>query len=93
MVKRTIWKWSLDRVDVQTVNIPRGAMILSVQMQQGAPQIWALCDPTEPKVPRAFRIIGTGHEIPGYPGAYVATVIDGQFVWHVFECAPPTKAE
>lgn len=85
MVKRTIWKWSMERVDCQRLMMPRGAKILSVQMQHGAPQIWAYCDPTEKFERREFRIIGTGHDIPSHPGEHIATVQDRDFVWHVFE--------
>lgn len=33
---------------------------------------------------REFRIFGTGHDVP-HRFEHVGSVIDGQYVWHVFE--------
>lgn len=86
MKERTIWKWSLALTDVQALQIPRGAKLLSVQMQGELPQLWALVDPSEPRDMRTIRIIGTGHPIDEHPGEYVGTfqMRDGALVFHVF---------
>jgi len=51
------------------------------------PQLWAYVDPTEPRVTRKFRIIGTGHPIATDPGDYIGTfqMGGGALVFHVFE--------
>lgn len=85
MKKRVIWKWSLGRLGEQVIEIPRGAMVLTVQKQHGAPQIWAYCDPTEPKEAIVISVIGTGIDIPAHPGDYIGTIQEGEFVWHIFK--------
>lgn len=87
MKERTIWKWTLAVTDVQAFDMPKGAKILSVQVQGGMPQLWAYVDPTEPRVTRTIRIIGTGHPIITHPGDYIGTfqMGGGALVFHVFE--------
>lgn len=96
---RTIWKFDLEITDQQTVELPKGAELLSVGEQDTTGrtlQLWALVEP-EPdwetdhtkREQRTFIIHGTGH--PALPGVskanHVATVISagGALVWHVFE--------
>ena len=83
-----IWKWTLATTDKQTLNMPKGAKILTVQTQGEEAQLWALCDETAPKEPRQFVIHGTGNPMPpGDPGTYIATyqLMGGSLVFHVFE--------
>jgi len=82
-----IWKWTLTIDDKQILTVPQGAEFLTVQTQNGDPQIWALCDETAPKVMRSIAIYGTGHPIPKNPGQYIATfqLVNLGLVFHVFE--------
>ena len=89
-----IWKWTLDRCDQQTLRLPTGARLLTVQMQGSSPCLWALCDETSsgPKEPRTIALYGTGHQIFNKePGEYIATfqTKGGIFVWHAFELKLP----
>lgn len=88
-----IWKFSLQFTDRQAIRMPVGAKILTVQMQNGNPQIWAQCDVDEEGTSsnfetRTFCIYGTGNWMPDNPGEYIATVqaSGGRLVWHIFEC-------
>lgn len=48
--------------------------------------LWAEVQPAAGLVERTFRILGTGHNMPeGVPLAYVGTVQQPPFVWHVYE--------
>jgi hypothetical protein len=71
------------------VTMPRGAELLSCQVQHGEITIWALVDLTEDDVVRTFRVFGTGHDVPDALTFhhYVGTVqfMNGQLVFHVFE--------
>ena len=69
------------------INIPKGATILSVRMQQQTPCFWALLDPSSPMELRTFVVYGTGHTVPDIPGKYIGAVFpkDAKFVFHVFE--------
>jgi hypothetical protein len=77
--------------DLQQVQMPRGAQVLSVQMQGGAPQLWALVDDNAPTTPRTFATYGTGNPMPEvtYGGRFVDTyqMHAGSSVFHVFEQA------
>lgn len=91
---RTIWKYDLAVTDVQKVSMPAGAILLHVGLQrenQGYDRtvtLWASVNSLAPKVERMFAVVGTGNPAPE-PGAddavYVGSVMDGPFVWHVFD--------
>ncbi len=82
-----IWKWELGVTDRQVLMMPIDAKVLTVQMQHGVPQLWALVDEADPKEPRQFATYGTGNPMPDDPGTYIATyqVHSGSLVFHVFE--------
>jgi hypothetical protein len=83
-----IWKFSLLVTDFQTITMPRGAVILDVQVQHGGPQLWAQVDPDAMREARVFRMYGTGNYMPdGDPGRYIGTfqIADGDLVFHVYE--------
>jgi len=80
-MKRTIYKYSLtDGV----ISMPKYALILKVGMQDGIPCIWVAVDPNVEREKREFAILGTGCIIPDR-WAYIDTMFDRQYVWHVFE--------
>lgn len=82
-----IWKYELEITDEQTVEMPRGAKVLSVANQGGKLCLWAEVDPSERIVVRHFLVIGTGHQITEDFDLrkFVGTVLMEPFVWHVFE--------
>lgn len=84
----TIWKYSLDAEDIQTLMMPEGAQILTAQMQGNALCLWAMVNPEKAKEKREIEVFGTGH--PGsdaVPRRYIGTVQmqGGALVWHIFE--------
>lgn len=84
----TIWKFILDIDDHVTVLMPKGAKVLTVQMQHGKACVWAICNPKAEKEERRFCWFGTG-----FPSMsllhldYVGTVQfdNGALVFHLFE--------
>lgn len=83
----TIWKFDLVLTDNQSISMPKGAQILSVQWQNGI-RIWAMCDDSAELIERHFVIRGTGHVIPERlfrTLTHLASVQVDIFVWHVFE--------
>jgi len=82
-----IWKYDLAALDLQTIELPRGARVLSVDAQGGNTVLWALVNPDEDMTERTFRICGTGHPVCPDPGTFIGTVLmaEGGLVWHVFE--------
>lgn len=83
---KAIWKFTMHGPR-QTIEMPEGAQILSLQTQHNEPQIWALVDPGADKESRTFRAIPTGAEFSPAGLAYVGTfqINDGSLVFHIYE--------
>lgn len=92
-MQKIIWKYELETTDIQKLELPKGAEILTVQVQKGIPCLWALVDPSIeiPKERRVIAIFGTGNfinSIAHFSGMkYIATyqLLAGNFIGHVFE--------
>lgn len=84
-----IYKYQLEVKDYFSIVMPKGASILTVQVQQGIPCIWAIVDPEQILMEtRNFRIFGTGHPIlVSAKNSYIGTfqLQNGGFVGHLFE--------
>ena len=88
-MEKRIWKYQLEVVDVQNISMPKGAEILTIQVQYGEPCLWALVDPKEEVEKRTIEIFGTGNPIlvDMEMRKYITTfnLLDGGLVFHVFE--------
>lgn len=85
---KTIWKYTLNLATLpQMIEMPFGAQLLDMQMQNGEMQLWALVDPTHIKTNRKFVTYMTGGTLPDNPGKYLGTVqrFDGALIYHMFE--------
>lgn len=82
-----IWKYPLKAQDLQEVQTPDGAQFIAAQVQNGQICLWAIVEPTLPKVWRVIRIIGTGHEFDAMGLDHIGSVQlhGGTLVFHVFE--------
>jgi hypothetical protein len=84
---KTIWKYEVFNV----LEMPKGAKILSLQVQNNLPHFWVLVDTEADKEKRIFSIYSTGFNLEmldldgkdKYIGTYQSLKTD--FVWHVFE--------
>ena len=82
-----VFKYELDP-STQKLELPVAAQVLTVQVQNGCPYIWALVDETLTTTEtRYFPIYGTGHRMRSGPRTYVGTfqLESGALVFHVFE--------
>jgi len=86
-MQRTIWKFPLDTIDNQDIEMPSDYELLAVQVQNGSPQLWALVDPETPPKAVSIRIVGTGHRILDEKIKYVGSyqLLHGALVYHCFE--------
>ena len=94
MDELTIWKFPFEIKDEFEIEIPEEFTVLSVQVQDGQPCIWAVVNPTSPKMRQGFILRGTGHPFSGnlkYAEgnpirSYIATfqTAEGRLVWHLF---------
>lgn len=81
----TIWKYELPLSSLNNLEIPSGAKILTVQVQNNKPCIWVQVDENNTKETRTFRIYGTGHTMLDEKTTYIGTWQDGIYVFHLFE--------
>lgn len=81
---KQIWKYD---VHDGSIRMPIGAKILSVQLQNNRPMMWAIVDPNAETEIRKFEIVGTGMGFndTNYMYTYIGTFQDNPFVWHLFE--------
>lgn len=85
---KVIWKYLIEP-GVKFIEMPAGAIPLSVQVQDGSPQLWAMVDQTKPMEKREFRVFGTGHEIQfPYKLSFIGTFQLSALVFHLFEVLP-----
>lgn len=81
-----IFKYAFRIEDSFTLMMPRGARVLSVQVQRERPCLWALVDEST-EARRYFKLVGTGHEFESTGWRFLGTfqMHDGALVWHLFE--------
>jgi len=84
----TIYKFPLRVTDIQELELPKGARLLTVQAQRGTPCLWAVVDDQEAEV-EYWRILtfGTGNPmLADAQYSYVSTyqLMDGDLIFHVF---------
>lgn len=89
-----IHKYGIPIDEEFSLQLPEGADILDVQVQNDTPYIWAMVDTEKPGEQRHFRVIGTGNPIKpfevhkyrrGYKHIGTFQMANGQLVWHLFE--------
>ena len=83
---QTIWKYKLDIVELQFVNMPLNSKILTVMMQDTQLCLWAEVLPDIPTEDRTIEIFGTGNPMDYTVNRkYIGSVNDGVFIWHIYE--------
>lgn len=92
---RAVWKFPVPYgAGPVKLKMPLMAKILHSGMSECVglgrivPHIWAEVDDSANTEIREFEVYGTGHIIKAEPRkarAYVGTVFEGPFVWHIYE--------
>ncbi len=70
----TINKYSIPAQATFSVNLPTGAQIVKIGLDNKTPTVWILLETTNPTVQRNFRVIKTGGNIPETNVAYLGTI-------------------
>lgn len=87
---KTIWKFKLEVKDSQKVEMPKGAKLLYVGVQDNIPHLWAEVDPDNINGKATIVTFGTGQRVDadrlGFVGTYM--LYGGSFVGHVYGKAP-----
>lgn len=93
-MSRSVWKFPIEVTDEFTIEMPKGARVLHVDVQRVSetnaqyeqPCLWALIDPDAEREQRTFYVHGTGHTFPVgrvHLGSFL--LYGGSFVGHLFE--------
>lgn len=83
-----IYKYPINLVPSQIIDMPEGARILSVQTQfADRPCIWAFVDICNKLVGRVFYVIATGQSFDSKNMLYIGTfqLDGGALVFHLYE--------
>ena len=83
-----IWKYPLGP-GKNELKLPKGAELLTAQMQGSGPQLWVKLDPKAEKVYREVRVLATGEAFNGDGFRYISTfqLEGGSLIFHAFEVA------
>lgn len=81
----TVYKYRLEWSPVQIVKLPF-KRVLTIQIQDGTPCLWALVNTDAPDIPLTVRMTGTGTDDGCDFGRmeYISTTQFGAFVLHWF---------
>ncbi len=84
---KKIFKYELQVTDSQTITMPKGAQIISAQVQNNKPVLWDIVDEFAKDDYTIINMVGTGHEIKfdhGYTFLSTIQLHGGMLVFHIF---------
>jgi hypothetical protein len=90
-MNKAIYKYPIQVTDTQSIHLPLGSEILTIQTENNEPHLWALVDPSEKDTEGVIiEIFGTGHPIGydmGVSREYISTfqLHKGIVVFHAFK--------
>ena len=86
-MNNVVWKYPIKIGGLTELNLPSGAQVLTANLQNEQPFLWALVDPNKPLTIRRFRLVATGEPLDANSVFYVGTLFPegGRFVLHLFE--------
>lgn len=89
---KKIYKYPIEIVDEQTLDLPTGADVVHVGHDPGGtPCLWAIIDTDAPVVSVKILVKGTGHPLPAGEIDHLGSFLSGPFVWHLFRA--PVSAD
>lgn len=86
---KTIYKYEV-KAGLNELYLPQDTKVLTVQIQDDNPYMWAIVKTDKPLVKRLFYTYGTGHEIKHLIKEYIGTfqLLNLGLVFHLFEVEP-----
>ena len=84
---KTIYKYKLKELTTQTITMPKGYEILSVQVQHGVICLWAIVTESNEPEDVTINVHGTGHPVTSNNLTYISTIqmLDGDLILFVFK--------
>jgi hypothetical protein len=92
---KTVYKYRLPLDEAFTIDLPRAAQLLSIQVQDGDAVLYALVDTEFESVSVEFRQVLTGQALPDVALNYIGSYrfrLDG-LVYHIFEVIGHVEAD
>jgi hypothetical protein len=84
-MEKVIWKYIIPLNDRFEIHSPKGAQILSGQIQDDSVCIWLLVNPNAEREFRILHVVGTGNPFNSHGLKFITTVQKNGFVWHLFD--------
>lgn len=82
---KNIRYFELERKEVQAIQMPGGAELISAGIQRGKIVVWALVDEIYTNAERKFRIAESEASVQEDFFKHIDTIFTGDFAWHVFD--------
>lgn len=84
---KTVFKYPIEfPADEVVLDLPSGAVFVSVGVQNGGLFLWALVDPDAPEAKHRLLVRGTGHSIKEAVDPLGSFMLQGgALVFHVFQ--------
>jgi len=84
---KTIWKFKFEINDNFELSMPKNAEILTIQIQNNIPCIWAIIDSDQLSEIRYFELYGTGHLLKESKKKYIGSfrMYNDSLIFHLFE--------
>jgi hypothetical protein len=94
-IMKRIWKYSLVTNNVQIVEMPKGAEILTVRAHYDVPYLWAIVDLTAPKEKKTILTYGASYPITREGIKYIDSysLYEDKLIFHVFEQVDDTPED
>lgn len=81
---RVIYKYRLLLDHEQTIMLPEGFQLLSLEIQDGYPWIWCIVNSANDFKPVNIKTYPTGMPMKHESLQYIGTIHKDGFVWHFF---------
>lgn len=81
----TIFKYPLPTAFDFYIEMPISSQLLTVQVQDEKPVLWAMVNKDAITEKRQFKLVYTGNNIDFIPKAYIGTFQLDYLVYHLFE--------
>lgn len=83
---KSVFKYQLNRDGVTELVLPKYSWIVKSAIQDDQICLWIVVDTTINEISvRKFSVYGTGWDITFDSLDHIDTILDGSYVWHVFE--------
>jgi len=83
---KRIYKYLIGVGATQTVYTYKNAVVLHAGLDpHGRLAVWMLVNTKNPMTEITFNVYGTGLDLPQPEGNYVGSILDGEYIWHVFK--------